>query len=90
MSCISLCNLIRSLRTCTSTQRPFGPITVICNASYPVDLGGYPVAKTTWTGTIVVSYNRIYFPSQKFFIVRIRFVNDAKRKLVIDFIKTYI
>ncbi len=35
----SAISCIRSLRICTSTHLPLGPITVMCKASYPVDFG---------------------------------------------------
>src|SRR3954468_23025748 len=35
----SAISFIRLVRICTSTHLPCGPITVVCNASYPFDLG---------------------------------------------------
>src|SRR3982750_4122397 len=35
----SAISFIRLVRICTSTHLPCGPITVVCRASYPFDLG---------------------------------------------------
>ena len=48
---------------------------------------GNPISQTKRIGIVMFSNNGINFPSIKFFILFIRFVNNSNGKFVIDFLK---
>ena len=58
---------IRSVRICTSTQRLPGPSTVVCNDSYPLDLGTEIQSRRRWGLGVYLSVTIEYTRQQSGF-----------------------